>query len=321
MTYGGEARTSFHTGTSGTTAFISLGSAGSVTRSLDSSVPQTLLTSREEDDSAQRRARHRNSQPICGFSASSFIFTESCSIFSKCKSLSTTNQAPDPSAMVPAFVSGASQSENNWHLVPPTGSGGESTISSRLPRPATSPLPPLPAHHLASPASGRLVPHSPCDCCHFPRLGDLLFSASVHRLLCSVRSWEKRIGEALSPGDLNNDVGVFLPVGHFALGFTAPIRTGRSVCRIWTVPGLLRSSKCRAEAQGMSSIPPHFLSLLLSFRGLFLPSCDPGTVSASPSLFSSSHLLPCVCLAPLHSALLPSCLVVRLSRSGFLFSF
>lgn len=105
---------------------------------LDSSLPQTLLTSPEEDESTQRRARHRNSQPICGFSASSFIFTESCCIFSKCKSLPTTDEAPAPSAGVPAFASGASQSGNNWHLTAPAGSGGERAPS----RPGSPDQPP-----------------------------------------------------------------------------------------------------------------------------------------------------------------------------------
>lgn len=43
---------------------------------------------------------------------------------------------------------------------------------------------------------------------------------------CSVRSWEKQIGEAVCSVDLNRDVGDFLPVGPSAQGFTPPERTG-----------------------------------------------------------------------------------------------
>lgn len=194
----------------------------------------------------------------------------------------------------------------------------ESAISSRLPRPAATPLPPRPAHHLASPASWRLVPHSPCDCCHFSKLGNL-FSASVHRLLCSVRCWGKQISEALCPGDLNSDAGVFLPAGHSALGVTAPIRTGRSVCRIWTVPGPLRSSKCRAEARGRSSIPPHILSFLLSVGVSSFPAV--ALEPAWPAHPFPPHRTrsPPVRLTPSHSALLPACLAFCLSPAGLVF--
>lgn len=69
--------------------------------------PQTLPASQEEDDYSQRPAGPRNSQPICGLNASSFIFAESCCIFSEYKASATTRETPAPSASVPAFVGGA----------------------------------------------------------------------------------------------------------------------------------------------------------------------------------------------------------------------
>lgn len=65
--------------------------------------PSNLPTS-EENDSSQRQTKHRNSCPICGLNASSFIFTVSCCIFSKHKSLSTTNETPAPSVIVPVLL-------------------------------------------------------------------------------------------------------------------------------------------------------------------------------------------------------------------------
>ena len=53
-----------------------------------------------------------------------------------------------------------------------------------------------------------------------------LVPCRMDRCLCSVRSWEKQIGEALCSVDLNRDVGDFLPVGPSAQSFTAPERTG-----------------------------------------------------------------------------------------------
>lgn len=64
---------------------------------------QTLPTS-EENDYSKRQTEPRNSRPICGLNASGFIFTVSCCIFSKHKSLSTTNETPAPSVIVPALL-------------------------------------------------------------------------------------------------------------------------------------------------------------------------------------------------------------------------
>lgn len=116
--------------------------------------------------------------------------------------------------------------------------------------------------------------------------------ASMDRLLCSVRSWKKQTGEALCSVDLNNDVGVFLPVGHCAQGFTAPVGTGRNVHKIWTVPEPLQSSKCGTEEQSGSYCPPPSPSFLFSF-GASLPSRpseQPGTRLRTTSA--------CTCLTP-----------------------
>lgn len=119
----------------------------------------------------------------------------------------------------------------------------------------------------------------------------------MDRLFCSVGSWKKRTGEAPCSVDLNNDVGVFLPVGHSAQGFTAPVGTERNVHKIRTVPELLRSSKCGAEEQSGSFWPSPLSFTPLSLRGIssfwistLHPSQQPGTSLRTPSA--------CTCLTP-----------------------
>ena len=84
----------------------------------------------------------------------------------------------------------------------------------------------LPGPHLATPgtASSRLVFVYLVTVTSFQMWH--LVPCRMDRCLCSVRSWEKQIGEALCSVDLNRDVGDFLPVGPSAQSFTAPERTG-----------------------------------------------------------------------------------------------
>lgn len=104
MTYlsGVHFRTSME-GKLGATDFSSPGLVGPVPALSIPPSPSNLPTS-EENDSLQRQTKHRNSRPICGFNAGSFIFTVSCCIFSKHKSLSTTNETPAPSVIVPVLL-------------------------------------------------------------------------------------------------------------------------------------------------------------------------------------------------------------------------
>lgn len=180
----------------------------------------------------------------------------------------------------------------------PLSLGGQSALSSRLP--LTSPCPPLPSALTWAPPglSTVLVAWSLFTRRLSPtyKLGNL-FSLSAWTDFCSVGSWKKPTGEALCSVDLNHDVGVFLPVGHSAQGFTAPVGTGRNVHKIWTVPELLRSSKCGAEEQSGSFCPspfsftPLFLWGVSSFPTVTLcPSQQPGT-----SLRTTSA---CACLIP-----------------------
>lgn len=119
----------------------------------------------------------------------------------------------------------------------------------------------------------------------------------MDRLLCSVGSWKKPTGEALCSVDLNNDVGVFLLVGHSAQGCTAPVGTGQNVHKIWAVPELLRSSKRGAEEQSGSFCPSPFSFTPLFLRGL---SSSP-TVTLHPSQQPGTSLrttFACACLTP-----------------------
>lgn len=104
MTYlsGVQSRSS-EEGKLGATDFSSQGSVGPVPALSIPPSPSNLPTS-EENDSSQRQTKHRNSRPICGLNAGSFIFTVSCCIFSKHKSLSITNETPAPSVIVPVLL-------------------------------------------------------------------------------------------------------------------------------------------------------------------------------------------------------------------------
>lgn len=221
--------TSFHPGRLG--LFIFRGSVGSVTPSPYTSLSASFPYLSRGGCLLTKTSQHRNRQPICGLNAKAVLFLQSCRIFSKYKSLAPTVkfrlhlQEFLLSLVVPVTHKTISASHCPLDL------GADSATSSGLPpsgRPPPRVLSPCldPARPLqASLPAASLQQVYLLTVTSF-QMGRPVVLCRMDRLLCSVRSWEKHIGEALYSVDLNHDVGGFLPVGPSAQSFRAPEGTG-----------------------------------------------------------------------------------------------